>query len=49
MAKMYQVNEETILKEVSMESIKFDMMYEKALAIVTANEGKKAAKKEEKK
>lgn len=49
MAKMYQVDEETILKEVSMESIKFDMMYEKALSIVTSNEEKKTTKKEEKK
>ena len=49
MAKMYQVDEETILKEVSLENIKFDLMYEKALEIVTANEEKKTAKKEEKK
>ena len=48
MASMYNVDEETILKEVSMESIKFDLMYQKALDIVTANEAKKETKKEEK-
>ena len=53
MASMYQVDEETILKEVSMDNIKFDLMYQKALDIVTANEEKKettkkATKKEEK-
>ena len=40
MAKMYNVDEETILKEVSLENIKFDTMYQKALEIVTANEEK---------
>ena len=48
MASMYNVDEETILKEVSMESIKFDLMYQKALDIVTANEAKKETKKVEK-
>ena len=37
MAKMYNVDEETVSKEVSIEDIKFDLMYEKALEIVTAN------------
>ena len=37
MAKMYNVDEETITKEVSVDDIKFDLMYEKALEIVTAN------------
>lgn len=40
MAKMYQVDEETILKDVSLENIKFDLMYTKALDIVTNNEEK---------
>ena len=40
MAEMYQVEEETILKEVSLENIKFDLMYQKALDIVTANKEK---------
>jgi len=40
MAEMYKVDEETILKEVSLENIKFDTMYQKALEIVTANESK---------
>ena len=52
MAKMYNVDKETILKEVSLDNIKFDLMYEKALNIVTNNEEKettkKATKKEEK-
>ena len=48
MTKMYQVDEETILKEVSLEDIKFDLTYEKALALVTSNEEKKTTKKEEK-
>lgn len=48
MSSMYQVDEETILKEVSLDNIKFDLMYTKALDIVTANEEKKTAKKEEK-
>ena len=48
MASMYNVDEENILKEVSMESIKFDLMYQKALDIVTANEAKKETKKAEK-
>ncbi len=48
MAEMYKVSEEDILKEVSLDNIKFDLTYEKALQIVTANEAKKATKKEEK-
>ena len=53
MAKAYNVDKETILKEVSLENIKFDLMYGKALDIVTANEekketAKKTTKKEEK-
>ena len=48
MASMYQVDEETILKDVSLENIKFDLMYTKALEIVTNNEEKKTTKKEEK-
>ena len=44
MTDMYKVDEETILKEVSMDSIKFDLMYQKALDIVTANEKKKTEK-----
>jgi len=38
MAKMYNVTEEDILKEVSLENVKFDLMYQRALDIVTANE-----------
>ena len=49
MAKMYQVDEETITKEVSMENIKFDLLYTKALDIVTSNEEKVAPKKSTKK
>ncbi|MBR7042539.1 MAG: hypothetical protein IKI04_03455 [Bacilli bacterium] len=45
MAEMYQVDEETILKEVSMDNIKFELLYTKALEIVTANEEKKTTKK----
>ena len=37
MTEMYQVDEDTILKEVSLENIKFDLMYQKALDLVTAN------------
>ena len=48
MASMYQVDEDTILKDVSLENIKFDLMYTKALEIVTNNEEKKTTKKEEK-
>ena len=44
MASMYKVDEETILKEVSMDNIKFDLMYQKALDIVTANNTKKEEK-----
>ena len=46
MAKMYRVDEETILKEISLKNIKFNKMYQKALDIVCANEVKK--EKEEK-
>ena len=48
MADMYNVDEETILKEISMDNIKFDLMYQKAMDIVTSNEDKKTTKKEEK-
>ena len=50
MSSMYQVDEETILKEVSLDNIKFDIMYGKALDIVTNNEEttKKATKEDKK-
>ena len=38
MASMYNVSEEDIMKEVSLDNIKFDIMYQKALDIVTKNE-----------
>ena len=38
MATMYNVDEETILKDVSKDNIKFDLLYTKALDIVTSNE-----------
>jgi glutamate dehydrogenase/leucine dehydrogenase len=41
MSEMYQVDEDTILKEVSLENIKFDLMYQKALDLVTANKEEK--------
>jgi hypothetical protein len=41
MASMYNVDEETIMKEVSLENIKFDLMYQKALDLVTANKEEK--------
>ena len=41
MAEMYHVDEETILKEVSLENIKFDLQYQKALDLVTANKEEK--------
>ena len=41
MAEMYNVDEETILKEVSLDNIKFDLMYQKALDIVSANKEEK--------
>ncbi len=41
MTEMYNVDEETILKEVSMDNIKFELMYQKALDIVTANKEEK--------
>ena len=49
MASMYQTDEETILKEVSMDNIKFDLLYTKALDIVTNNEEKETTKKSTKK
>ena len=52
MAKMYNVEKSSILKEVPMENIKFDLLYGKALDIVTSNEKKEtkkaASKKEDK-
>ena len=51
MAKMYNTSKDTILKDVPIENIKFDLMYQKALDIVTSNEkkeAKKTTKKEEK-
>lgn len=49
MASMYNASEDMILKEVSLDNIKFDLMYQKALDIVTSNEEKAPkAKKEEK-
>lgn len=44
MSEMYNVDEETILKEISLDSIKFDKMYQKALDIVCANSTKKEEK-----
>lgn len=44
MSKMYGVSEDVILKEVSLENIKFDNMYQKALDLVCANESKKEEK-----
>ena len=44
MAKMYNVDEEVILKEISLENIKFDKMYQKALDIVCANDTKQEEK-----
>jgi trigger factor len=41
MATMYNVDEETILKEVSLENVKFDLMYQKALDLVTTNKEEK--------
>lgn len=49
MTEMYGVDEETILKEVSLDNIKFDLIYTKALDIVTANEEKKEKTKKEEK
>ncbi len=45
MAEMYNVDEETILKEVPLDNIKFEAMYQKAMDIVTANESKKKEEK----
>ena len=44
MSKMYGVSEDVILKEISLENIKFDNMYQKALDLVCANESKKEEK-----
>ena len=41
MSKMYQVSEEVILKELSLEHVKLDKMYQKAMDLVCANEEKK--------
>ena len=41
MSEMYNVDEDTILKEVSIENIKFDLLYQKALDLVTANKEEK--------
>ena len=41
MAKNYNTDEKTILNEVSLDDIKFDIMYQRALDIVTMNENKK--------
>lgn len=41
MAKLYQVSEEVILKELSLEHVKLDKMYQKAMDLVCANEEKK--------
>ena len=40
MAKTYNTSSEEILKEISLDDIKFDLMYQKALDIVTSNEEK---------
>lgn len=48
MAKTYNTTEENILKEISLDDIKFDLMYQNALDIVTNNEEKVTKKKEEK-
>lgn len=45
MAKAYNVSEEYILKELSLENIKFEIMYQKAIDIITNN---KTKEKEEK-
>ena len=41
MSKMNQVSEEVILKELSLEHVKLDKMYQKAMDLVCANEEKK--------
>ena len=41
---MYNVDEETLLKEVPMDNIKFEMMYQKAINIITLNKEKKENK-----
>ena len=48
MAKTYNTTEENILKEITLDDIKFDLMYQNALDIVTNNEEKPTKKKEEK-
>ncbi len=45
MATLYGTSKDNILKEVSIEHIKFDLMYQKALDIVTDNEDKKETSK----
>lgn len=45
MAQMYNVSEEDILKEVTLDNIKFELTYQKALDIVTNNEEKKETTK----
>ena len=45
MAKQYNVSEDVILKDISLDDIKFDLMYQKALDIVTSNEEKKTTSK----
>ena len=40
MAKTYNTTEENILKEISLDDIKFDLMYQNALDIVTSNQEK---------
>lgn len=45
MAEMYNVPEDTILKEISLDNVKFECMYQKAMDIVTKNEAKKKEEK----
>lgn len=45
MAEMYNVSEDVILKEISLDNIKFECMYQKAMDIVTKNETKKKEEK----
>lgn len=44
LSEMYNVDEETLLKEVPMDNIKFEMMYQKAINIITLNKEKKENK-----
>ena len=41
LSEMYNVDEETLLKEVPMDNIKFEMMYQKAINIITLNKENK--------